>query len=113
MKYYKGKRNPPCDLDNICGVTGFDVNHDERFMNIPWLVNIISGFWLDIISISRREKYEKKQEKQTTIYHFYTVEKIDSYLDSLQWDLYPITRNEAYRLILKFHLTYISGMFDG
>ena len=106
MKYATSSRRPPCDDDEICGITGFDILHRERAMQPGSMVSLVASVWLQVVNISPRQTFERFSEKQRRIYYAYTLDKLGEYLDSLNWKHYPLKGDEMYYLITKFHITY-------
>jgi len=101
------RKGKPCD-DGICSLTGREVDDPVYGMQVPNDVYFIAQMWLDIISISGKEKREKEESGKHYVYHLYTLQHIKTYLDMQNWSLINMSKQECFYLITLFHKHYMS-----
>ncbi len=66
--------------------------------------------WRDVINISQREKIEKMINEKHVLIYKPTLGNINAYLEHQNWDVIPISKNEAFYLISLFHMIYTAAL---
>jgi len=102
----------PCEESGICKpITQLPPDDEEYPMwSTPDNEFVING-WVEITSISKREKYEisKKSGDKTELIALYlpTLEKLEIWMALQDWDTAPIDQQEFFRRIMIFHNKYV------
>ena len=81
-------------------------------MRLSLKANMVAIMWKEIVSVSRTERREKQKKKTVETIQMPTLEKLETYLDGIDWEFMPFDRHQAIEWIFEFHRSYIGGLLS-
>lgn len=102
--FYNREEDVPCERkEGICWITKRKPDDPQIPMTSPPSVQFVIDGWEKVTAISPLQRLEKKEGKKHLIIFRPTLDKLDLYMNLIDWKTAPIDRFTFFEWVTLFH----------